>query len=398
MPRDNYKVYVLQLRPEAAEDYRVRMRNPEADLSLPCFYVGLTSKTIEARIREHEMGIRASPFVQEYFRCDRSVEVSSFLNPMTYPMARYTEMLLVEYLRSMRFPVVGGPLTVPDEAQLDWTINTSIKSTFLINPNRPCGATDGMKYFIQRNPDVSGRPWWVYVKNEAVTTPADDAHEELVSLVLTLKREMGAELGGGSFFLNEHSQVIASANPPLGWNANSVYLVGVNETGDVLRYRKPLTFGDGIMDSSAMPAEGDIWTGPAVGVRYAFNDALPDEKMVCFKFERKGPRLFLSHDLEERGLTFGLELARFNDALHRVMDFGGGRFYVNEQGRAFSARSCEFIAQVPLESWFRALDHSCHASYPEMLPLEQFTTAQPRIAAAVMALAARKLAVGANSR
>src|SRR5205807_2114957 len=117
-----------------------------------------------------------------------------------------------------------------------------------------------------------------------------------------------------------------------------------------------ITFQGGAIDPTAEPAEGAPWPGPRCGSTYRF--AAPENK--------KPP----SHNLDEiwaqiedqidllsthtKPIPYPAKagpLAAFLAALRRQMP-PGGRFRVNEHGRAFTADQNVFIGNVPLTSWF----------------------------------------------
>ena len=64
-----YYVYVIELDPEVQKSGRFRKANPGMNRALPCFYVGQTAKSPEARFRQHRKGGRLSnSFVRRYGR------------------------------------------------------------------------------------------------------------------------------------------------------------------------------------------------------------------------------------------------------------------------------------------------------------------------------------------
>ena len=64
-----FYVYVIKLDPEVQKSGRFRKANPGMDRAFPCFYVGQTTKSPEARFRQHLKGGRLSnSFVRRYGR------------------------------------------------------------------------------------------------------------------------------------------------------------------------------------------------------------------------------------------------------------------------------------------------------------------------------------------
>lgn len=196
-----------------------------------------------------------------------------------------------------------------------------------------------------------------YKPQGADPIPADHAHSELVSRVNRLK-EIENNEPGGSFSINEHSQVIARMNAPSGYNQNAIHVVDIAD-GRVFSYTTKITFQEGALDPTATPDEGDPWSGPLCGSTYKF--AAPDS--------RKPP----SHNVDEvwievNGANVQLSaqagisayppssggVATFLAALRRQLPLGG-RFRVNEHGRAFTADKNVFIGKVPNDHWFRPI-------------------------------------------
>ena len=64
-----FYVYVIELDPEVQKSGRFRKANPRMDRTLPCFYVGQTAKSPEARFSQHIKGGRLSnSFARRYGR------------------------------------------------------------------------------------------------------------------------------------------------------------------------------------------------------------------------------------------------------------------------------------------------------------------------------------------
>jgi hypothetical protein len=187
--------------------------------------------------------------------------------------------------------------------------------------------------------------------------PADSAHKQLVDLVNGLKEAEGVG-PGGAFSINEHFQVIARMAAPDGYKQNSIFVVET-ASGLVKTYTKTITFEEGKLDPKAEPEEGDLWTGPLCGATYRFaapgNKKPPNHNVDEIWTEIEGQIDLLSTHLHPASYppTTG-PLADFIAALRRRMP-QGGRFRVNEHGRAFTSNGSIFIGRVPLKSWFSPL-------------------------------------------
>ena len=187
--------------------------------------------------------------------------------------------------------------------------------------------------------------------------PADLSHEELVSLVNKLKEAEGNAAGGG-FSINEHSQVIARMKAPAGYPQNTIHVVDISG-GAVKKYTQTITFQDGAIDPTSIPEEGSPWPGPRCGSTYRFtapgNKKPPSHNLDEVWTEIEGQIDLLSaHSGSAPYPPRAGPLAPFIAALRRQLP-SGGRFRVNEHGRAFTADSNSFIGSVPLESWFAEL-------------------------------------------
>ena len=169
-----------------------------------------------------------------------------------------------------------------------------------------------------------------------------------------LKEAEGSAAGGG-FSINEHSQVIARTSAPAGYKQNTIHLVDIS-SGDVETYAETITFQGGEIDPTVMPAEGDPWLGPRCGATYRFaapgNKKPPSHNLDEVWTEIEGQIELLSRHTNPNSYppTAG-PLAVFLAALRRQLP-QGGRFRVNEHGRAFTASDNVFIGTVPLETWF----------------------------------------------
>src|SRR5262249_27790111 len=214
------------------------------------------------------------------------------------------------------------------------------------------------RYTIRRNQDEDGSPWWVHYERSAKNfVPADAAHSDLVDLVNRIKDQIsGGE--GGAFSINEHGQVIARMSTPRGMSGQSVHAIAVR-SGRVLTYTQPLVFDGGALDPRSQPAHGADWPGPLCGMTYSF--AAPGSpKPHSDNFEQvfmkvAGHPVVLSVDAGIANYPPATgALATFLTALRQLLP-NGGRFRVNEHGRAFTANGSLYIGTIPLRQWFRPL-------------------------------------------
>jgi hypothetical protein len=212
------------------------------------------------------------------------------------------------------------------------------------------------RFTIRHNSEAGGA-WWVYYEAPGKNLiPADSPHKDLVSLVNELKEAEGVA-PGGSFSINEHSQVIARMSAPAGYAQNTIHVVDIS-TGAVQTYADTITFQSGGLDPTALPNEGDEWPGPRCGMTYRFaapgNKKPPSHRLDEIWTEIEGQVELLS---PHAGVPYPPptgSLANFLGALRRRLP-SGGRFRVNERGRAFTADKNLFIGLIPLASWFPAL-------------------------------------------
>lgn len=209
-----------------------------------------------------------------------------------------------------------------------------------------------LRFTIRHNTDGE---WWVYYEPPGGTRiPADAPHQELVNLVNELKAAEG-KAGGGAFSINEHSQVIARMAAPPGYPQNAIHVVDIS-TGAVKEYVQTITFQEGTIDPTANPTEGSPWPGPRCGSTYSFaapgNKKPPSHNLDEVWTEIEGKIELLSPHAKSIPYppTVG-PLAVFLAGLRRQLP-QGGRFRVNEHGRAFTADQNVFIGNVPLASWF----------------------------------------------
>ena len=215
------------------------------------------------------------------------------------------------------------------------------------------------RFSLRTNPSQGGVLWVHYKPPGAKPIPADDAHPELVELVNFLKESTGSGSGGG-FSINEYGQVVAHASASSGYAGNSIRVMGLHDgTGEVVTYKKVITFRGGVLDPRAMPAEGTVWPGPLCGATYRFA-AVGNAQPPSCNFDEvwgdiNGQKVQLSTVIALS--TYPPKtgpLSTFLAALRRQLP-GGGRFRVNEHGRAFTSDKNIFIGQVPLSQWFRPL-------------------------------------------
>lgn len=228
----------------------------------------------------------------------------------------------------------------------------------IIGTRLPCCPGKDSRYAIRHHQDRPGNPWWVhYEPPGADPIPADDPHDVLVKLVNDLKREM-AQTEGGGFSINEHGQVIARTKAPAG-PGNTAHIIDVTSAGAVSTYHQAIIFQGGQLDPRATPKEGDVWPGPLSGMTYSFvevNNPKPPSRNLDEVFVlEEGTILQLSTEggIDPYPPTTG-PLATFLKALRRQLP-KGGRFRVNEHGRAFTSSGTVFIGTVPLAAWFRPL-------------------------------------------
>ncbi len=124
-------------------------------------------------------------------------------------------------------------------------------------------------------------------------------------------------------------------------------------------YTTPIVFNGGKLDPRVTPKEGQPWPGPLSGMTYSFvapnNPKAPSRMLDEVFVEEEGVILQLSTQagVSPYPPTNGA-LFSFLAALRRLLPTGG-RFRVNEHGRAFTSRDNIYIGCVPLASWFRPL-------------------------------------------
>ena len=129
--------------------------------------------------------------------------------------------------------------------------------------------------------------------------------------------------------------------------------------GSVEKYTSTITFQGGAIDPTATLAEGSEWPGPQCGSTYRFaapgNRKPPSHNLDEVWTEVEGQIDLLSTHIKASPYppTSG-PMAAFLNALRRQLP-QGGRFRVNEHGRAFTADQNLFIGVVPLDFWFPPL-------------------------------------------
>lgn len=200
--------------------------------------------------------------------------------------------------------------------------------------------------------------WWVhYQAPDGTFIPADDAHQDLVNLVNALKEAEGNAAGGG-FSINEHFQVIARMKAPPGYKQNTIHVVDISG-GAIKRYTHKITFQEGALDPTVKATEGEEWAGPRCGATYRLaapgNPKPPTHNLDEVWTEIEGQIELLSPHTKPNPYppTTG-PLANFLGALRRQLP-SGGRFRVNEHGRAFTSDENLFVGNVPLTHWFPPL-------------------------------------------
>lgn len=213
------------------------------------------------------------------------------------------------------------------------------------------------RFTIRHNPDRENG-WWVYYESpDGTLLPSDDDHSDLVALVNSLKEAEGNAPGGG-FSINEHFQVIARTTATPNYGGQSIHVVGLSG-GVIAIYNQTIIFQDGLLLPTITPLEGEEWTGPLCGMTYSFaapgSPKGPSRNFDEVFVEIDGQKHFLSTDVGTNPYppTTG-PLATFLAALRGQLPIGG-RFRVNEHGRAFTSDNTTFIGVVPLAQWFKPL-------------------------------------------
>ena len=145
---------------------------------------------------------------------------------------------------------------------------------------------------------------------------------------------------------------------PPGVPGQAVHVVGVL-AGDIVTYRSPITFRRGRLNPRATVDEGQSWLGPRCGTTYKFcapgNAQQPSGNFEEVSALAGGLLRQLSSEASIRQYPPARgPLALFLQALRRQLP-NGGRFRVNEHGRAFTSNNATFIGTVPLDLWFKPI-------------------------------------------
>jgi len=214
------------------------------------------------------------------------------------------------------------------------------------------------RYTLKHNWQKPDHPWWVYYEPPGGDPiPADDAHSSLVAVVNDLKQQLSGN-EGGSFSLTEFGQVIARMTAAGGHPGNAIHAIGI-QAGAVFAYTQPLLFDGGSLDPRSNPTPGAPWDGPLCGTSYSFaapgNPMAPSYKQdeIFIKVADRTLVLSVEAGISSYPPTSGA-LADFLTHLRRLLP-SGGRFRVNEHGRAFTSDNNIFVGLVPLGEWFEAL-------------------------------------------
>ncbi|HAN90820.1 MAG TPA: hypothetical protein DCQ33_01910 [Nitrospira sp.] len=222
---------------------------------------------------------------------------------------------------------------------------------------RLCCPVKDAGFSVRHNKAVYGEPWWVHYEHGGRWIPADLPHEELVEVVNELKVQEG-QTEGGAFSINEHGQVIARTSAAQG-QSGSVQIIGVSSAGKVYAYPHVITFDGGRLDPTEDAVEGQSWPGPHCGISYSLAapgathppSRVQDE--ISMSIEGQLTQLSSNAGISPYPPVAG-PLRTFLQTLRRQLP-PGGRFRVNEHGRAFTSDESTYIGQVPLKQWFRPL-------------------------------------------
>jgi hypothetical protein len=106
-PRKTYSVYVIELDPAVRDRPAAKKANPHADPTMPCVYVGQTSKSPEERLAQHLAGYRCSKWARDY-----GLRLLPHLyqrhNPLTELGSLWKEDSVTKALRAKGYTVMGG--------------------------------------------------------------------------------------------------------------------------------------------------------------------------------------------------------------------------------------------------------------------------------------------------
>ena len=93
-----HNIYVIELSQEVLTNKKFREANPDYISGKPLAYVGMTSRTPEARFEQHITGYKSSRLVKKYGIRLKPRQYTA-LNPMTYNEAVKMEKLKTKQLR-----------------------------------------------------------------------------------------------------------------------------------------------------------------------------------------------------------------------------------------------------------------------------------------------------------
>ena len=112
MPRSTYQVYVIELSKRVfTENRKFRDANPQFNGVLQCLYVGMTSKSLMERFKQHKTGYRnkkgykLSAYIVEKYGSYLRPSLYNHLPPMTRAEALKMEKQLALELRRQRYAV-----------------------------------------------------------------------------------------------------------------------------------------------------------------------------------------------------------------------------------------------------------------------------------------------------
>ena len=229
--------------------------------------------------------------------------------------------------------------------------------TTRVTPKRaPVSPGRESRFTVRKNRNQNDA-WWIHYEQGPDLILADEPHTHLVNLVNFLKQSEGVRPGGG-FSITEHSQVIARMKPVAGYeNQQAIHVVGI-ANGDVVTWPDVITFQGGALNPTVTPNEGEEWPGPLCGTSYTFAARnaphAPSHNLDEIWLDVNGVEVQLSAQcgISPYPPTTGA-LADFLFALRRQLH-PGGRFRVNEHGRAFTSDTNRFIGSVP-KTWFKPI-------------------------------------------
>ncbi len=211
--------------------------------------------------------------------------------------------------------------------------------------NWPGAVSRDAKYSVRRDGEGGGG----YVVGIEYRTdfgqrwhPTTDAHDELVKMVNKIKIEVN-DVPGGSFYINEHRQVIVPAGMPV------IYYLG----GE---YDKDLIFEFDGYEISGRPcnlngnplSSGDEWEGAHAGIPYVLKAGGRD---IYYKRQIR-PRVtqdfILSYYVGNRAAQ------RMAAKIRNVFGhFNGGCFYINEFRQLFTGMPYIYIGELGTDDpWF----------------------------------------------